>query len=799
MLQLRRSNPAAAWKAMSYKAVALVGGLAVALVLSDQPSDEVADEDSLFIPVPHPFVVKLEPTRGQLQLASKEILYLSPQTGHLRLSLDLSGLHHQIRETSYHFQQRLFPKIKEEVIPGMTLITECKEKSAGSLLSAHSVLMQKLGEPRGGHHGEDLQSKTGRHPNLAENCTKISQNDVDHLHGQHHYSHDIAMKMLSRQSLSCVQGLEDQLIRFSHTQSHEGWSKNPGKRQAFLGLLGLGVSLAFGLSNRAQISKLGDEMSSLDHQVQAVVGEQRLMADITGGLISAQANLQKEVMAGKEMEQRTDSLAKMNALTQVSCQMSQDLRHGLTELKEHRFPTDLFGQEELNTFLTEFMEKVSVTNLEPVFPGTAALFNTKVYSYVESFDLPEVENEAEAEDKGRAGTEVKVHRWNSTNGLYRHKLRTKVVLTKSSQESAAATWNHNSHDFPKSVFKKDRQGLKLHLLVPIPLKVKDSGGFRVYRLADTMMTLERKNVTELLEDSAVQGPSHPLPIIPDLTNGLLAPLTQALGLVLHEVGQEFLSGCDSYIDGQVLICGGNIPPSPGTCLIDIFRNQVHSKACLQHYKTLDENSPHIKPITPGTVQVFVPPGGQLATVCPRGQPPQLEPVSAGLYKCQLPITCSVQVGKVAYTNLGEQESEAHVMFEKDFEELRQLAKISDVENKEGWERLHQLKREMEGQTVNLAHLQDRLEESLPNRWAREYATHFSWFASTGVLVLMLLILAMAAFGYWMYRRRQRQAQQEANRLARQNWLLMEHFPQQGRLPQVDPLIRALPLAAEAVV
>ncbi len=30
------------------------------LCLSDQPSDEVADEDSLFIPVPHPFVVKLD-------------------------------------------------------------------------------------------------------------------------------------------------------------------------------------------------------------------------------------------------------------------------------------------------------------------------------------------------------------------------------------------------------------------------------------------------------------------------------------------------------------------------------------------------------------------------------------------------------------------------------------------------------------------------------------------------------------------------------------------------------------------
>ena len=793
MLQITRSSPVLTGKAMNYKTVTFLGGILLSLSLLTL-QEETEGSDASDQPV-----VDIQPTRGQLRLISKEILYLSPQVGNLRLSLDLSGLHHQIRETSYHFQQRLFPQVKEKLISGASIITECKDESAGSLLSMHSVLMQKLGEPRAGQHGPGLQNKLGSHPNLAKNCSKISTNDVDHLHGQHQYSHDVAMKLLSRQSLTCVQGLEDQLIRFSNTQPHDGWSKNPGKRQAFLGLLGLGVSLAFGLSNRAQISKLGDEMSDLDHQVQAVAGEQRLMADITGGLISAQANLQKDVLSNREMEQRTDSLAKMNALTQVSCQMSQDLRHGLTELKEHRFPTDLFGQEELNTFLKGFLAKVAQVNLEPVFPGTAALFNTKVYSYVEQLDLPVLAHVAEDEEKGRAGTEVKVHRWNSTNGLYRHKLRTKVVLTKGGTEETQAKWAHDSHDFPQSAFKKGRQGIKLHLLVPIPLKVKDSGGFRVYRLADTMLTLERKNTTNLFEDSAVHGPGHPLPIAPDLTNGLLAPLAQGLGLVLHEVGDKFLSSCKSFIEGQVLICGGNVPPPPGTCLTDIFRNLAHSKACLQHYKTLDDKSPHIKPITSGTVQVYVPPGGQLATVCPQGQPPKLEPVSAGLYLCQLPNTCSVQVDKAAYTNLGEQDVEAHVLFEKDFEELRQLARLSQVEEREGWERLHRLKKEMDGQALNMAHLQARLEESFPQRIARQYATHFSWFTSTGLLVLLLAITLASSIGYWMYRKRQQQVRQQAARLARQNWLLLEHLPRMGRLGPEDPLQGARPLQVDAIV
>ena len=267
MLQITRSSPVSTGKAMNYRTVTFLGGILLSLSLLTL-QEETEGSDASDQPV-----VDIQPTRGQLRLISKEILYLSPQVGNLRLSLDLSGLHHQIRETSYHFQQRLFPQVKEKLISGASIITECKDESAGSLLSMHSVLMQKLGEPRAGQHGPGLQNKLGSHPNLAKNCSKISTNDVDHLHGQHQYSHDVAMKLLSRQSLTCVQGLEDQLIRFSNTQPHDGWSKNPGKRQAFLGLLGLGVSLAFGLSNRAQISKLGDEMSDLDHQVQAGLGE----------------------------------------------------------------------------------------------------------------------------------------------------------------------------------------------------------------------------------------------------------------------------------------------------------------------------------------------------------------------------------------------------------------------------------------------------------------------------------------------------------------------------------------------
>ena len=785
---------------MSLRTFAIMGGLLTGSFLSTHQEEPPAEDGPLFVKTPHPFSVDLEPTRGLLQLVSREILYLSPQTGNLRLSLDLSGLHHQIRETSYHFQQRLFPSVHTVPLtnePGNTL-TKCDDQSSGSLTSLHAVLMQKSGEPKAGHHANGTLGKTGGHPDLAQNCSDIKGQDVDHLHGQHHYSHDIAMKLLSRQSLGCVQGLEDQLIRFSNTQTHDGWSKEVEKRQ-LLGLLGLGVSLSFGLSNRAQISRLGEQMGNLDHQVQAVAGEQRLMAEITGGLISAQADLQKEVLEGKEMEQRTDSLAKMNALTQVSCRMAGDLRHGLTELKNHEFPTDLFGQEELNKFLEEFRDKVGQVNLEPIFPGTAALFNSKVYSYIERFDLPELKQVSGDETAGRAGTTVKVHRWNSTNGLFRHRVRTKVVLTKSPQEETGAKWVHNGHDFPHSVFNQAHQGIRLHLLVPIPLKIKDSGGFRVYRLADTIMTLERKNETETFEDSAVHGPPHPVPITPDLTNGLLAPLRQTLGLVLHEVGDDFLSSCQGFIDGQILICSGNIPPPPSTCLTDIFRNQAHSKACLRHYHALDEGSPHIKPISSGMVQVFVPPDGQLATICPQGNPPQMQPVTAGLYKCTLPVTCSVQVGKSAYTNLGDTEMEAQIMFEKEFEELNQLARVSEAEEKEGWERLHQLKKEMEGRTLTLAHLQERLEESLPQRWARQYSTHFSWFASTGILILVLVITAVTGFGYWMYQRRQQQARLAQQQLAAQNWLLLEQLPRQGRLLPRDPLQGALPLEVEAML
>ena len=778
---------------MGTKVVIYVGGLLASLIVLSWQEDTPAAAEGIFTEVPHPFTAKLEPTRGQLRLVSKEILYLSPQTGHLRLSLDLTGLHHQIRETSYHFQQRLFPSIKEVPLEDGVSLTKCADQSAGSLVSMHSILMQKMGAPRGGAHPGDQQTKVGQQPNLAENCSKISHLDVNHLHGQHHYSHDIAMRMLSRQSLTCMQGLEDQLVRFSNTQSHDGWSKELEKR-SFLGLLGLGVSLAFGLTNRVQISKLGSEVTDLEHHVEAVAGEQRLLADITGGLISAQANLQKEVVEGKEMEQRTDSLAKMNALTQVSCQMSQDLQHGLTELRGHHFPTDLFGQEELNTFLSEFRDKVSKVDLEPIFPGTSTLFNAKVYSYVENFDLPEVPPVAADEAAGRAGTTVKIHRWNSTNGLYRNKLRTKVVLAESQQEDAKAIWTHNSHEFPQSMFKKSHKGIKLHLLVPIPLKTKKAGGYRVYRLADTMMTLKLKNESESWEDSGVHGPDHPVPIAPVMKDCLLSPLTQSLGLTLHEVGPEFLSQCDTFVDDQVLICPGNIPPPSGQCLTDIFRNHPHSKDCLRSYQTLDYKSPHIKPISPGLVQIFVPPGGQLATVCPQGDPPFLHPVGAGLYKCNLPVTCSVQVGKTAYTNLGEQEQEAHVMFEKDFEELKQLEKISEAEEREGWARLHQLRKEMDGRILTLANLQDRLEESLPERWARKYSTHFTWFASTGVIILVLVVVIGGGIGYYIYRRRRREAQEEMARLARQNWLLMEHLPNGQPVPQ-NAVQRFLPLEA----
>ena len=109
------------------------------------------------------------------------------------------------------------------------------------------------------------------------------------------------------------------------------------------------------------------------------------------------------------MEQRTDSLAKMNALTQVSCHLASSLRHSFTELKNKQFPTDLFGQKELNKFIEEFVEKVGTVGLEPVFPGTAALFNAPTFSSVEEIDLPVFENKDGVAEKGAAGTEIGIH------------------------------------------------------------------------------------------------------------------------------------------------------------------------------------------------------------------------------------------------------------------------------------------------------------------------------------------------------------------------------------------------------
>ena len=730
-------------------------------------------------PAPAPAVedVKLTPTRGKFQLLSKEILYLSAQKGHLRLKVDLTGMHHQLRETSYHFQERLNPNLQTQPVMAGSSVVQCVDQSAGSLVSVHSLLMEKKGGPSLGQQ-EGLTSKLGTPGVLHENCTSLRWHDVKHLHGQHHYSHDISMNLLSRQSLSCLQGFEDQAVRFMHDQPHIGWGKS--KRQ-FLGLIGLGVSIGFGVSNRRQINRLSSTMSSLDHQVQAIVGEQHLMADITGGLISAQATLQKTVLENKEMEQRTDSLAKMNALTQVSCHLASSLRHSFTELKNKQFPTDLFGQKELNKFIEEFVEKVGTVGLEPVFPGTAALFNAPTFSSVEEVDLPVFENKDGVAEKGAAGTEIGIHRWNATNGLYRHKLKTRVVLTKSNLEPAQAKWDHIQHDFPKSTFKKARKGLILHLLVPIPLKVKESGGFRVYRLAETLMTLKRKNETEVIEDSAAYGPNHPVPIMPDLGSGLLSPLKQALELGLHEVGSEFLNSCDKFLDGQVLICPENIIPSSSSCLRDIFHNVPHSADCLRKYKALDERRPHIKQLSEEQVQVYIPLKGQAATICPRGTPPVIHPEQPGLYECNLPLTCTLQVGKTSYTNLGESEMEAHVMLEREFEEVQQLIKISEVEEKEGWRKLHELKKEMDGEALNLADLQQRLEENLVQKVARVYPAEMTWFSFIAAAVIVTLILLGSLWLYREYRKRHAEATQQLSQMARQNWLLREHVaPNSGR-------------------
>ena len=684
-----------------------------------------------------PSSVSVTPTQGRLSLHPVGIVYRRSQMGFIRIRVDISSLHRQIQEVQHHFQESGYPSA-QETSDGNSCID-----SEGSFVSLHQALLAGAGAPVIGEFNSTHQAAHVQGTDLQENCTL----EVDHLallSGKVHYAHDFAMQLLLRQSTRCLDSVDQNLLRFTVGSR---WGNTVATRD-ILQMLGVG-GLSLGLINRLHLDRLQGQMNQVSHQVEALVGEQHLLSKITGALIDSQARMHKALTTQQARLILTDSLAKMNTMVSTSCHIAGNLRNLLADLREHRFPGEFFEKGQLDEFFEEFTQHVDKVGLAPIFPSSASLWNSKVQSMIKEEDvklpIPAEDEKTDAEQEAEG-----VHMWFEKESDEEDALevaQVKVVLPKSTQESTKAIHEHEDHELEGTLFSQHRKGMVLYMLVPVPLKRRSEDGYSLYKVAPTLLTLSPEEMTPSPEESEMVQ-RVPVPIRPDMKGGLLVPRMQSSKVELVEVSREFLDECQ-VVEDVVHVCPDPRPKPGAHCLKEVFNNEAHAQDCLGDYDILNPAYPHMYDLGQGQVQVYIPDRQQLYTECPGQARHKIWKMTAGLYKVNLPLDCTLKVGTLRYSGLEAYEVLGALNFVADLGELRQLQKIQKVVEEDNWQELRDLLQEQKADETNLRDLHRRLEENLVERFTRKNPTALTYYslAAAVIIVLLIIMFGIGAFRY----------------------------------------------------
>ena len=682
-----------------------------------------------------PRQVGVEASQGHLSLQPVGVVFRSPQNGYMRIRLDISPLHRQLQEVQHHFRSNGYPTIQKN--PSDSNL--CLSEGDGRFISLHQAMMSGKGGPVTGklndtHSGTHVQGN-----NLQENCT-LKDSDLAMLSGKFYYAHDFAMQLLLRQATKCVSSVDQALLRFTVGKR---WGNTKASRDV-LGMLGLG-GLALGVVNRFELDSLEGRLNQVGHQVDALVGEQHLLSKVTGALIDSQAKLHKTILVGEVRAILTDSLAKMNTMVSTSCHIASNLKNLLTELRNHQFPGEFFDKVQLDEHFEAFTVKVGKAGLEPIFPSATSLWSSRVQSMVqeETISLPK---EKEGAKTNAESNVVGVHVFQAAkdSSLPDNKTtKVKVVLPKATAETDQVAHEHEDHDFKDTLFKDVSKGLVVYLLIPIPLKRQGEDGYTLYKLSPTLMSLKPNFSAAQVEEGSTLL-HHPIPVQPIISGGLLVPRMRSSESKLIEVDDDFLDSCE-VIEGVVHVCSDpRVRPGP-LCLTEVFHNQPHSKACLNHYKILDPHHPHLHDTGQGQVQLFVPPATKLYTVCPGQVHHKLWKIKPGLHSVSLPHDCTLKIGGLRYTALRPFEVPGSLTFSADLQELSQLMHIQKVVEQDNWQRLKELLQEQRAEELTLRDLQRRLEETKVQAFTRKNPTALTYYSLAAGAIVVCLIGSMVVF------------------------------------------------------
>ena len=677
-----------------------------------------------------PVSVSIEPTEGYLTLQPVGVVIRSPQSGFLRLRVDISPLHRQLQEVHYHLQEHGYPHIVEHSND------QCLNDE-GTFISLHQALMAGKGGPTIGQLNETHAGPHVQGQDLQENCT-LKEADLNLLPGNQHYAHDFSMQLLLRQATKCVSSVDQNLLRFTVGKR---WGNTKATRDV-LQLLGVGGA-ALGVVNRWHLDRLQGQMNQVSHQVEALVGEQRTLSKITGALIDSQAEMHKTIEENTLRAILTDSLAKMNTMVQTSCHIAGNLRNLLNDLREHKFPGEFFDKVQMDRHFEAFSQKVEKVGLEPIFPSATFLWNTKVQSMVAEEDLPVPEDNADAKAEAEAN-DVGVHVFQKVINDEEPELKAtqvKVVLPKANGQDAKTTHEHTDHDLEGSLFKNAKKGMVIYILVTIPLKRRGEEGSTLYKTTPTLMSIS-PNFSVQPDEGDSRKLHHPVPIQPVIDGGLLVPRMQSSGFKVTEVDDEYLNSC-RLVEEVVYICSDTREKSGPPCLTEVFHSQPHSPGCLDHYNLLDPTHPHLFDPGQGEVQLYIPPKTTVFTVCPGHSSNKIWKLSAGLYQVDLPKDCTIKVGGLRYTALTPFTVPGTLTFSQDLMELNQLIQIQQVVEKENWWYLKELLREHHSDDRTLRDLQQRLEETSLQTFTRKNPAALTYYSVVAAIVVIILLLTLA--------------------------------------------------------
>ena len=680
-----------------------------------------------------PSIVSMERTEGHLTLQPTGVVFRSPQSGFLRIRVDISPLHRQLQEVHHHLQQNGYPNIVQH-----DNNQQCINDGNGTFISLHQALMSGGGGPITGqlndtHAGPHVQGQ-----DLQENCT-LQEADLNLLPGKHHYAHDFAMQLLLRQATKCVSSVDQNLLRFTVGKR---WGNTKVSRDV-LQLLGVGGA-ALGLINRVHLDRLQGQMNQVSHQVEALVGEQRILSKITGALIDSQARMHKTIEQNLVRSILTDSLAKMNTMVQTACHIAGNLRNLLNDLREHKFPGEFFDKTQMDQHFESFTQKVEQVGLEPIFPSAAFLWNAKAQSVVTEETLPVLEEEDDAKEDADSN-EVGVHVYQKTLAADepdKKATQVKVVLPKSAAgETVKQTHHHLDHELEGTLFKSPKKGMVIYILVTIPLKRQGEAGSTLYRVAPTMMSIT-PNFSVLPDEGGSHKLHHPVPVQPVIEGGLLVPRMQSIESKVTEVDDNYLNDCQ-LVEDVVYICSDAREKSGPPCLTEIFHSQPHSAGCLDHYNLLDPTHPHLLDPGRGKVQLYIPPKTTVFTVCPGHTNHKIWKQPAGLYEVALPEDCTVKVGGLRYTALTPYDIPGTLLFTQDLMELNQLMRIQKVVEQENWWYLQELLKEQRSDELTLRDLQQRLEESSIQTFTRKNPVALTYYSLAAAIIVIAVLVALA--------------------------------------------------------